>query len=131
MDDEDAGKTLGFSTWHAPKGKDIFRYAKLSVPEPKEGVAARPTLSTKMRSADVNYLTYDTETQTLYGAINVTTFIGHKRIGGAPIDYKNKRARTGEVYKLGAGWVAPGAKAPSQGALLRTFPAAPPWASFE
>ena len=129
-DDADAEETLGFSAWHAPKGKDVFRYAKISVPPPKASVMAPPTTSSR-RSSELNYIEYDTETQLLVGFLNITHFIGHKRVGGAPVDPQNKRAKTGEVFKLGAGWVKEGERAPTQAALLRSFPGAPPWASFD
>lgn len=118
-DDADAEETLGFSAWHAPKGKDVFRYAKISVPPPNASVMAPPTTLSR-RSSELNFIEYDTETQLLVGYLNITHFIGHKRVGGAPVDPQNKRAKTGEVFKLGAGWVKEGERAPTQAALLRS-----------
>ena len=112
----DVDTAIGLIAWHAPKGKEDFGFNKICVPTPPDSMVKPVTINpTKSRC---NFMSYDTESQTLTVVVSVARFNGSKRVRGAAV---RGNPEDGQVFKLGLGWVDGHVRAPSQWALREQF----------
>ena len=132
---DDADTILGFLGWHAPTAMEKNGFFLISVPEPpitvNEGATIDPRRVTGLKKHQYNFISYDTEAQSLTVRLSVARFKASLKVRGASVGKPPSEPPPGGgkwKYSLfERDWVPNSVRAPSPRELKQRYPSGPRW----